>query len=289
MSLKHFYSDPYLHIRSFAYNLCIALAACAVAYALHSAEFYYFAPHWWHLALVPLGIYVGGLSAVFIHNASHGSFPYAWMDRLFGQIAGMHQLWGFFGWKFIHMLHHQYSDRDGLDPHPPKGKTFWQFTRDMFLKSSFQVTKRYREHWGMSRRTQLLRMGVYMSFLSMVAAHLVFWYLLLGPVGFVFFFVPSYVANHLLFADINYRAHPADPDTGDTRPANMNDDLYYKIANALWFGIYFHGNHHRRPTLFNPRHMEAQEQRLRAMAAVPAVPMPVAASVPAAEPVQVSA
>ena len=48
------------------------------------------------------------------------------------------------------------------------------------------------------------------------------------------------------------------PQTGDTEPANLSHNLYYKITDALWFGIYFHGNHHRRPLLFNPRHMPAR-------------------------------
>lgn len=261
--IKRFYADRTLHIRSFSIGLLVSLGLCAAAYQMHSPEFYEFAPQWWHALLIPLGIYAGGISAVWIHNATHGSFANPRINALCGYIAGIHQLWGFMGWKLIHLLHHMYSDDVAHDTHPPKGLTFWQFGRQMFVYSSACVSKRYREHWGSTPATRFLQRANLVVFFAMAAANLVFWYLLLGPIGFVFFYVPSYVANHLLFIDINYTAHPADPVTGHTSAANLNHNLYYKIANALWFGIYFHGNHHRKPLLFNPRTMEVKVRVLQ--------------------------
>ncbi len=261
MSLKSFYQDPYLHIRSFVINLLFSAMLCWLAYSFHSPDFYSFSLQGWELLLIPLGIYAGGISAVAIHNASHGSFPAPWLNRLCGHIAGMHQLWGYFGWKFIHMLHHQYSDRDGADPHPPKGLSFAAFTRRMFWDSSAQVTKRYREHWGMTRRTAALRMCVYISFTAMAAVNALFWYLLLGTEGFVFFYLPSYVFNYVFFAHINYYAHPETSQDGRTAPANFMNGWYYKAANWFFFGIYYHENHHRDPTLFNPSRLQPQRVR----------------------------
>ena len=258
--MKRFYVDRYLHIRSFTLNFFVSAALCVAAYSIHSHEFYQFHFALWHLALVPLGIYLGGVSAVFIHNATHNSFSSPRLNEFCGQLSGLHQLWGFMGWKLIHLLHHQYSDNLAMDPHAPGDRTFWQFARIMFLKSSAKVSERYREHWGSDLRTKILHKSVLVVFLGLVALNTLFWYLLLGPVGFLWFYIPSYIANHLLFVDINYSAHPKDPESGETKPANLDDTLYHKVANALWFGIYYHNNHHRKPLLFNPKYMPASQR-----------------------------
>lgn len=44
----------------------------------------------WHLALLPIAIYLGGISAIFMHNASHRSFRPLWLNRLMGEITGVH-------------------------------------------------------------------------------------------------------------------------------------------------------------------------------------------------------
>jgi len=253
--IKRFYTDRYLHIRTFGINLAVSAALCVTACKLHTPEFYHFHFAWWDLALIPLGLYIAGISAVFIHNATHNSFPSPLLNWLGGQLAGLHQLWGYMGWKLIHLIHHQYSDDNTLDTHPPRGLTFGQFVRTMFFYSSAKISERYREHWGMTLRTKVLHKTLLVIFLSMAVCNLLFWYLLLGPVGFLFFYVPSYVGNYLIFCDINYFCHPLNPETGKTDATNMDHTLYYKVGNALWFGIYYHGNHHRRPTLFNPKKM----------------------------------
>lgn len=264
--MRRFYTDPYLHIRSFSLNLIISAALCAAAYAIHNPEFYRLSFAAWQLLLIPLGVYAGGMSAVFIHNATHGSFRHRQLNRLCGELAGLHQLWGFTGWKLIHLVHHHYSDDVAMDVHPPKGMTFWKFTQNMFLYSSVTINKRYREHWGTGRRTRIMQKSVMFIFTALAVMNLLFWMLLLGPAGFILFYIPSYITNHLLFAHINYYAHPQDEATGNTAPANLNHNLYYKLANLFWCGIYFHGNHHRRPLLFNPRYMPpSRSERMSAM------------------------
>lgn len=253
--MKRFYHDRYLHIRSFTLNLCVSILFCTLLYSVRSPEFFQFHFHLWQLALIPLGVYVGGLSAVFIHNASHNSFPNRWLNESAGHLAGLHQLWGFTGWRLIHLIHHHYSDTVGMDPHAPGELSFWQFARVMFVKSSQKISERYREHWGNTPQTIFLQKATMVLFFALAATNLAIWYLLLGPEAFVFFYIPSYIANHLLFVDINYTAHPKDPVTGETKATNLNGTLYYKLANLMWFGIYFHANHHRKPLLFNPRYM----------------------------------
>lgn len=263
--LKRFYTDRYLHIRSFSLQLVVSAALCMAAYALHGAD-YSFSFSLWHLALIPLGVYLGGLSAVWMHNASHGSFKNPVVNDICGHIAGLHQLWGFMGWKLIHLVHHHYSDNQEMDPHAPKDYSFWQFARIMFLHSSRMITTRYQQHWGTGAKTRLLHKGVLITFTALVVLNLAFWFLLLGPSAFVFFYVPSYIANHLLYVDINYTAHPKDPLTGQTAAANLDHNLYFKLANLCWFGIYYHANHHRKPHLFNPKYMPVSARARRAAA-----------------------
>jgi len=190
-----------------------------------------------------------------MHNASHNSFPNRWLNDLCGHLSGIHQLWGFMGWKLIHLIHHHYSDNVAMDPHAPDNMGFWQFSRVMFVKSSAKISERYREHWGDDARTRFLQRGTLAVFFALAAANLTLCYLLLGPAGFLFFYLPSYAANHMLYVDINYTAHPKDATTGETSAGNFDNSAYYKIANAMWFGIYYHANHHRKPQLFNPKHM----------------------------------
>src|SRR5690242_18282080 len=101
--MKRFHVDPYLHIRTFSIYAATSFGLCVALYSFHSSAFYRFDFAFWQLGLVPLGVYVGGISAVFIHNAAHGSFTPHWLNAACGELAGVHQLWGYMGWKLIHL------------------------------------------------------------------------------------------------------------------------------------------------------------------------------------------
>lgn len=257
MSLRSFYQDPYYQIKAFARNTIFVIALCVSLFAMRSSSFFEYQFAVWHLALILPGIYIGGISAVFIHNATHKSFSNRLLNELCGELAGLHQLWGFTGWRLIHLVHHQYSDNVENDPHPTKNRKFWEYTAKMFVNSSLTISRRYREHWGTNSRTQQLQLVTVGALASLAITSLLFWFLLLGPAGFIWFYIPSLIVNHLLFAQINYFCHPLNEKTGETEAANLNHNLYYKFANLIWCGIFFHGNHHRRATLFNPRYMNA--------------------------------
>ena len=258
MSLtRKFYADPYMHTRQFVFGILIAAGLCGLLYLIHYPEFYAFRFVWWNLLLIPLGFYIGGLSVVFIHNATHGSFPGRFLNWTCGQLAGMHQLWGFTNWKHMHLVHHQYSDDPDMDPHPPKDDTFWQYARHTLAYSSAKINDRYFEHWGNTPRSRAIIGSNFIAFIVMNLLNLLFWYLLLGPVGFWFFYLPSYFASQFIFMHINYFGHPKDQGAARSRPGNLDHKLYYRLANTLWFGLYYHGNHHRRPMLFNPKKMPA--------------------------------
>jgi len=53
----------------------------------------------WHLFFIPLALYAGVLSDIFIHNATHKSFRPLWLNRAVGELISTHQLYGFLGWS----------------------------------------------------------------------------------------------------------------------------------------------------------------------------------------------
>jgi stearoyl-CoA desaturase (delta-9 desaturase) len=80
---------------------------------------------------------------------------------------------------------------------------------------------------------------------------LVFWFLLFGPTGFVFFFIPSFISYFLGFGHLNYISHLPDQD-GHIRIKDHRDGWYYKVMNVITSGGYFHKSHHEKPWLYNP-------------------------------------
>ncbi|MCE2926493.1 MAG: fatty acid desaturase [Rickettsiales bacterium] len=250
-----FYSDRFFHIKQLAPSVCVSGALCLAAAQLHSPEFYTYYFDWWLLALIPIGFWVGGLSVVFIHNATHNSFSPRWMNRIVGHISGMHQLWGFNGWKLIHAFHHLYTDKADQDPHSPIGMTFAEYCKKMFFYPSQLISKRYYEHYGSNLKSHITRKFSFILFLALVSLNITFWYLLLGPTYMIFFYLPSYIGSYWLFAHLNYYGHYVDPSTGETHPVNLDDGWYFWTANRCWFGIYFHANHHKKPLVFNPRYI----------------------------------
>jgi stearoyl-CoA desaturase (delta-9 desaturase) len=154
-------------------------------------------------------------------------------------------------------VHHQYVDIDAMDPHKHSDVTFWRYVMVMAPRSNAKIRERYRDHWGTGQRTRFLQSQGFINSVSMalVAGNLLLWYMLFGPAGFIFFYIPSFIATYMLVADINYSTHPKNPATSETRPVNLDHNLYHKICNAILSGVYYHANHHRRPFLFNPKKM----------------------------------
>ena len=257
--LKRFYQDRFLHVKMLSGSLLFSGIMCVLLSNIRQPEFFEFHFQPWHLLLLPLALYLGGLSVIYIHNATHNSFPNILLNRFFGHLAGMHQLWGFSGWKLIHIIHHQYTDNADLDIHSPKGMTFGQYFLKMFYFPSQVISKRYYEHWGDTPKTRASRKFSFSLFLCLVLSNLYFWYLLLGPEGMVFFYIPSFFSAYYLFAHLNYFGHPVDAVTGETHPVNLNHNWYYKIANYIWHGIYYHENHHKRPLAFNPKYVSISQ------------------------------
>ncbi len=252
---KQFYSDPFFHIKKLGGAIIFSASCCFALYQIRPDEFYQFSFSLELLLLLPLAFYIGGLSVVFIHNATHDSFPIKILNPLLGHLSGMHQLWGFTGWKLIHVYHHQYVDHPDRDPHTPLQRTFTEYMKCMYSHPSQVISKRYYEHWGDTPETRTRRKISFTLFLTLLICNLSLWYLLLGPEGMLFFYLPSYIMSYFVFAHLNYYGHQYDSKTGKSEAVNIDEGWYYKFANLFWFGLYYHANHHKKPMLFNPKYM----------------------------------
>jgi len=216
-----------------------------------------------YLVFIPFGLYLGGLSAVYIHNAAHGSFRPRWLNRVAGELAGTHQLYGFVGWRTAHIIHHHYPDDQERDPHPPLNLSFWEFSYGMRSQLQKVLTNSYFDIWGRSESQRIWKIKNLCGYFGM-AVRLVFWFLLLGPSVFVLLYVPSYIFNYFFFSHFNYYTHRLDPNSreGQFEVLNLSDGYYYRLTNLIFFGIYHHRTHHSKPYLFNPQKLVSSPNRV---------------------------
>jgi fatty acid desaturase len=205
------------------------------------------------LALVPVGILAGTISAALMHNAAHGNFRHGWENRLWGELCGLFQLTGFAGWCISHFIHHAAPDDPAKDAHPPGHTTFREYVNAMGQMMKTNLTDKYFETFGDNAHARSTWSLV--AFLLPFVRYLrvAFVLLLLGPTLFVMLFVPFKMANTLIYGDFNYRTHRPTAD-GGFEVLNLNHSIWYKLLNAISFGSYFHKNHHRNANVFDPRY-----------------------------------
>ena len=223
-------------------------AACLVGLTL-----YFEAPavSTYHLLLIPAGIYLGILSAVCMHNAAHYNFKPRWTNRVVGELAGLQQLLGFNGWAISHILHHQYADDLDKDPHPPGDLSFSGYMNRMKNSIKACMTRNYLDLWDNNQKTRRIwSLGEVFLVLNRYL-RVCFLFVLMGPVWFGLLFLPSFLAQFVFYAHLNYYTH-RHCETGSHEILNLTDGPYYRVMNFLFFGIYYHKNHHRNCSLFNP-------------------------------------
>jgi len=210
--------------------------------------------HAWYWALLPLACHAQILCSVFIHNATHNNFPRT-INRLVGEALGLVVLSRFASWEVIHQRHHRYSDDRDKDPHPVL-PSYWRYVLRTVVSVEEQLQRIYLEtHGDTPENRRYERKRAYVSYATNVVLIAV-WYFLLGPVGFLFFFVPSALVGFFHLIHFNWSTHNGfDPD-GDYMPVNLDRGFYW-VGNRLWFGIYMHANHHKKANLFNPALMPA--------------------------------
>lgn len=195
---------------------------------------------------IPLGWWVSSV----IHNAGHGNFP-RWVNRWLGEWAGAWLGYGFTSFILIHSLHHAFAD-DEHDPVAPRGQTFWSY----WLAPLRLPTKRARFylracHQGEPGYEFIARGEAVLFHLNLVLRVLL-WFVLCGPTLFVSGYVVSIISNVSILAHINFACH-RNHDDGSIEVVNLDHTLYYRLANLVTSGGYFHKNHHLYPRLFDPR------------------------------------
>ncbi len=241
-----FKRDPYFYVK---YDTVVALLALAVVAALVLSGYHapVFAP-WMFVFFVP-ALYVMICAHAFAHNASHGNFPKA-INRLMGELCGVLVLSKFASWEIPHRRHHRYSDDPVRDPHPAH-RHFWRYAYDTLVNVEKQLQQEYFDvHGDTPENRRYEKMRSTWSFLTAVALG-VMWFTLFGPGLFAFIYVPTFILSGLFVIHFNWSGHNAHTKDGKIEPTNL-DTGWFWIGNRIFFGIYYHGNHHKVARAFNP-------------------------------------
>lgn len=216
--------------------------------------------HAWYWLVLPLVVQAQILCSVFIHNCSHGNFPRA-INRLVGEVCGLIVLTRYASWEIIHRRHHKYSDDPINDPHPvtPETAGYWRFFWHMIVSVESQLQAQFYELHGDTPENRVFeKRRAYTSYATNLVL-IACWFVFLGPIGFWFFFAPAAIIGLLHLAHFNWSTHNAAKPEDGFHPVNL-DHGYFWVGNRIWFGIYYHGNHHKQANLFNPMHFESHRQ-----------------------------
>jgi stearoyl-CoA desaturase (delta-9 desaturase) len=210
---------------------------------------------WWYLLALPVVTHLQILCSVFVHVCTHGSFPRA-VNRLIGEICGVVILTRFASWEIIHQRHHRYSDDVEKDPHPIV-KSYWDFVGKTIVNVEKQLQQTYFDLYGDTAETRRYeKLRAYVSYATNLLL-IYTWFTFLGPSAFFFLFVPASVIGALHLFHFNWSTHNAFSPTSDFKPVNLDHGFYW-VGNRIWFGIYFHGNHHKNAKALNPRFASPQ-------------------------------
>lgn len=239
------------------FRYIIAGAAVLIALAL----WHYRTELSWGLAIASIAaIYLGHLSAVFIHNAAHLNFKPRPLNAVIGELCALQQLSaGLVVWRYFHAQHHAFPDDPERDPHPPKGYDFWNFIDVARLLIARRLEGLYLKAWGNTAETR--RRWKQQNLLLLLARFVktLFVFCLLGPKYFVLAFLPSYISNVLCLAAFNFYTHQEQAD-GTIEARNLRGNAYFDFCNRFLFGVYYHQNHHRNPRVFNPMNVDADSK-----------------------------
>jgi fatty acid desaturase len=205
---------------------------------------------WEYLLLTPVAIHLHILCNVYVHNCTHRNFPRP-INRLVGELCGFIVLTRFASWEVLHQRHHQHSDDVKRDPHPVE-RSYWRFFARSVSGIESQLQNAFYDLYGdtpENRAYQARR--AYVSYFTNLVA-IAMWFVFLGPIAFVAFFVPAQIVGWIHVMHFNWSTHNAKSPSGDYKPVNLDHGFFW-VGNRIWHGIYFHGNHHKKPTIFNPK------------------------------------
>ena len=227
--------------------LALILGLRAIGYTPAVAEL-----AWWQLAVLPVATYFAIMAHVFIHNASHGNFPKP-INRIVGEICGVIVLTKFASWEIVHRRHHRHTDDPRFDPHPAT-RHYWRYVFDTLINVERQLQQQYFEIHGDTPETRRYeRWRSRLSFVSGFAVALA-WLAVLGAPLFFVVFLPSFVMAALFVVFFNWAGHNAHTAGETIEPTNLDTGIFW-LLNRMFFGIFYHGNHHKMAMLFNPMKM----------------------------------
>ncbi|WP_162301992.1 fatty acid desaturase [Croceibacterium ferulae] len=207
-----------------------------------------------NVALIPAGVLTGTISAAIMHNAAHDNFQSALLNRILGEVCGLFQLSGYVGWTVSHHIHHAAPDNPQKDAHAPGDMRFGEYVNAMGMLMKRSMTETYFKAFGYGRHIKVTWASISATLPLVRYARVLFTLALVGPTGFVFFYVPFKIANTMIYGDFNYRTHRPNG-RGGYEVLNLNHNIWFKLLNAISIGSYYHKNHHRCPKAFNPRHV----------------------------------
>jgi stearoyl-CoA desaturase (delta-9 desaturase) len=233
-----------------AFSLMVVVALLATGYRAPFEEL-----HWWYALVFPAALYAMIMAHVFIHNASHGNFPKA-INRIVGELCGVLVLTRFASWEIVHRRHHRYSDDPARDPHPAE-RRYWRYALNTLINVERQLQQQYFDVYGDTPNTRRYeRVRALVSFTAGTMLIVMFFFLL-GTAGFWVLFVPASVGAGLFVIHFNWCGHNAHTKDQTIAPANL-DHGWYWLGNRMFFGIYYHGNHHKMAMLFNPMKLRSK-------------------------------
>jgi len=255
------------HYASEAVVLCVVVGALALLRQRFPLSPLALAPR--HLVATLLAVPFGWWVASVVHNAGHNNFGGPLRNRVMGELSGAYLGYGFTSFILIHGLHHMHADRED-DPVSPDGMTFLRYFSGPLRYPTARARRTLFKLHGHTPGHLLVRVAEVLLFAANLLLRVAAFYLLLGPTRFLAFYVPSIVSDVAILAHINFACHRNRPD-GAVEVVNLTGSLYYRFANFVTTGGYFHKNHHLRPELFDPRTLDADPVELLTVAPDPAL------------------
>jgi fatty acid desaturase len=208
------------------------------------------------LLLFPLVCQAQILCSVYIHNATHHSFPRI-LNRIVGEVCGLVVISRFASWEIIHRRHHRFSDDVEKDPHPVE-PSYWRYVMHTIVGVERQLQQIFFElHGDTAENRTYEKRRAYLSYATSVLLILT-WLQVLGTPAFLMLFLPASIVGVLHLVHFNWSTHDGASNAKNYRPVNLNQGFYW-FGNLAWHGIYMHANHHRKPGVFNPLRLESQE------------------------------
>ncbi|EQC43732.1 fatty acid desaturase [Bacteriovorax sp. Seq25_V] len=212
------------------------------------------------LLLIP-AVIMGWLVSSFLHNTSHDNIKNRFLNLFVGEFCGAWVMYGFRNFILIHILHHKYTDEE-FDPVNPSGMTFLVFVTAPMRYMIKRAKSFLEDNYKSEENYHKIMIGHDILFHLNLVLRLAFWFTLFGPKLFLLFYIPSVISNIAILAHINYVCHQ-DHEDGSVEIFNLNHNLYYKVANFITIGGYYHKSHHLNQNLFDPRALKTKRSKER--------------------------